>query len=201
VSGNPCDVSPALFQDPGATATHCHPLSTPRTTHSCMHCELQRCRLWHNQLQKFDTPGVNGQKARFSNTRRHFSCAIFPRPVNMCVCFICISVFDFCRRWRLFNLTCRSVAQQQPNEINKSAPPFGSNLSLCSGEEEKRAFPLSTFHFSRAVPRPQTCGQGLSANRCAYKFIIRATRRMSDVVDDGEWGNAPLMGWQFLMPT
>jgi len=115
------------------------------------------------------------KSALFPLFRRHFSYAIFRLThtyigtythgvnVSQCVCFICISVFDFCRRWRLFNLTCRSVAQQQPpNEINKSAPPFGSNLSLCSRKGLPFArFFCSTFpHFplSRAVPRPQTCG-------------------------------------------
>lgn len=52
----------------------------------------------------------------------------------VCVCAsICISVFDFCRSWRIFNLTCcpPSPFLSCNHEINKSASMFESNLSLC----------------------------------------------------------------------
>lgn len=180
MSGHPCVASRALFPGPSShPRTYPSSLlpSYPSPTHVCI-VNSRRWRLWHNQLQKFDTPWVNGQKARFSR----FSYAIFRLThtyigtythgvnVSQCVCFICISVFDFCRRWRLFNLTCRSVAQQQPpNEINKSAPPFGSNLSLCS----RKGLPFARF-FAALSPIFHFRVQ-CHAHRHAAEGLIRET--------------------------
>lgn len=152
------------------------------------------------------------KSALFPLFRRHFSYAIFRLThtyigtythgvnVSQCVCFICISVFDFVAVgvysiWRAARLLSSSRPMKSINLLHRLDPiyHFAAEKGFPSPVFSQHFPPFSTFACS-ATPTDMRL-RGLSAKRCAYNFITRATRRMSDVV------GASIMGWQFLMPT